>query len=305
MLHHPPTPLESRQPPPTAPPEETPPPTPVAPPPRTRTRKTKRPGHTGTYVTHSIDRHVGRDNPTMVQRIADLLRKPQELMKRQREDSHLSGKVKDLKNGGTGGEYVTVDDELLWYALLGSILRLASPRSLVLGILAFVDTTYGHPGVARTTELTQRKCHGISLKSDVRDYVLSCGCRRLKRATSQRVAMLPARFLELWEVLKMDIHDMGARSETGNKHLLVIVDRARKFLFACPLPNRTAENVAKKLLELLLTFEIPLSAQRSRHGVHRRGCPASLQMTQCDDRLWPYRPPKGSRSCREIGGVDP
>ena len=57
----------------------------------------------------------------------------------------------------------------------------------------------------------------------------------------------------------MDIHDMGARSEAGNKHLLVIVDRASKFLFAYPLPNKTAENVAKKLLDLLINYGIPLS----------------------------------------------
>ena len=57
----------------------------------------------------------------------------------------------------------------------------------------------------------------------------------------------------------MDIHDKGARLEAENKHLLVIVDRASKFLFAYPLPKKTADNVAKKFLELLLTFEIPLS----------------------------------------------
>ena len=141
----------------------------------------------------------------------------------------------------------------------GSTLRLAIPRYLVPDILAFVHTTYGHPGVARTSELTQRKYHWTSLKSDVQNYVLSCGCRRLKRSTIQRVAMLPARFLKPWEVLEMDIHDMGARSKAGNLHLLVIVDRASKFLFAYPIPNKTAENVATKLLELLLTLRIPLS----------------------------------------------
>ena len=52
---------------------------------------------------------------------------------------------------------------------------------------------------------------------------------------------------------------MGARSEAGNKHLLVIVDRASEFLFAYPLPNKTAENAAKKLLELLLNYGISLS----------------------------------------------
>ena len=197
--------------------------------------------------------------PAMVQRIADLPRKPQELMARQREDSYLWGKVRDLNSGGTGGEYVTDDDGFLWYAPPGSILRLAIPRSLVPGVWAFVHTTYGHPGVARTPELTQRKYHWTSLKSDVRHYVLSCGSRRLKRPTSQRVAMPPARFLKPWEVLEMDIHDMGARSEAGNRHLLVIVDRACKLLFAYPLPHKSAEDVAKKLLELLLTFGIPLS----------------------------------------------
>ena len=57
----------------------------------------------------------------------------------------------------------------------------------------------------------------------------------------------------------MDIHDMGARSEPGNKHRHDIVDIASKLLLAYPLPNKTAENVAKKLLELLLTFGMPPS----------------------------------------------
>ena len=77
--------------------------------------------------------------------------------------------------------------------------------------------------------------------------------------TSQRVAMLPVRFLKPWEVLEIDIHDMGAKSEAGNKCLLVILRRARKFLFVYPPPNKTTENVSKKLFELLLTFGIPLS----------------------------------------------
>ena len=37
------------------------------------------------------------------------------------------------------------------------------------------------------------------------------------------------------------------------------MDRASKFLFVHPLPNKTAENVANRLLEFLLTFELPLS----------------------------------------------
>ena len=88
--------------------------------------ETKKPGHTGTYVPHSRDRQPAetalsqgehqRPHPTPVQRITDLLRKSQELMKRQTGDLHLFRKIQDLDNRGTGGEYVTNDDGLLWYA---------------------------------------------------------------------------------------------------------------------------------------------------------------------------------------------
>ena len=180
-------------------------------------------------------------------------------MKQQKEDYHLLGKIRDLDNRGTWGEYVTDYNGLLWYALPGSILRVAIPRSLVPGILALVLTTYGHLGVPRTTELVQRKYHWTSLQSKVGDHVLTCGCRRIKRSTGQRVAMPPARFLKPWECFEMDIHDMGARLEAGNKYLLDLVTRDSKLLFAYPLPNEIAKNVAKKVLKLLLTFGIPLS----------------------------------------------
>ena len=118
-------------------------------------------------------------------------------MKQQREGSHMLGKIQTLENGGAGGKYVADDDGLFWYASPGSILLLAIPCSLVPGILALVHKTYGHPGVSRATELMRRKYHWTSLKSDVRDYVVSCGRQKLKRSTSQRVAMLPARFFKL------------------------------------------------------------------------------------------------------------
>ena len=58
--------------------------------------------------------------------------------------------------------------------------------------------------------------------------------------------------------LKIDIRNIGARSEAGNKYLLVIVNRASKLTFAYPLPNKTADNMVKPLLKLLLTFGISL-----------------------------------------------
>ena len=101
----------------------------------------------------------------------------------------------------------------------------------------------------------------------------------------------------------MDIHDMRASSEAGNKHILVIGDRASKFLFAFPLPNKTADNVAKKLRELLSTFGIPLSL-RSGPGTEF-AAEVVKHLRKWLNVTIDYGPPdrpKGSRNCREVGG---
>eukprot|EP00752_Nemacystus_decipiens_P016023 g14325.t1 len=65
-----------------------------------------------------------------------------------------------------------------------------------------------------------------------------------------------------WDVLEIDIVDMKVETPTGNRYILVVVDRATKFLFGFPLPTKETVGVSRKLLELLellLIFGLPLS----------------------------------------------
>lgn len=84
--------------------------------------------------------------------------------------------------------------------------------------------------------------------------------------TVQRVAMMPARFLRLWEVpvLETDIQDLNQESQNGNRYMLVVVDRANKFL--CTLPSESAVGVKGKRLEVLLTFGCHYQAGAMRGG---------------------------------------
>ena len=167
----------------------------------------------------------------MLERVTAILQDMPQLMQRQCEDMVLGRIRKKLQEAGNrgagGGEYVMDDNGLLWVAPLGKVPRLAVPQSLVPEIMALAHSTYGRPGTARTTALISRRYCWPTLIRDVRDYVLSCGCRRRKRSASQRVAMLPARFLRPGEVLEVDIQDMGVKSDAGNKVVLVVVDKAR------------------------------------------------------------------------------
>ena len=140
------------------------------------------------------------------------------------------------------------------------------PRALLQGVLGLVHSTNGHPGVARTLLLVKGKYRWPTVAQDVREYVLSCGCRRRKRARSQRVALMPARLLWPWEALEMDLQDMKQVSSAGNTYMLVVVDRASRSVFAYPLESKDSVGVARKLLELFLTFGVPLSIRGDAGG---------------------------------------
>ena len=187
---------------------------------------------------------------------------------------------------------------------------------MVPGILAIVHTTYGHPGVARTTELVQRKYHWTSLKSDVRDYVLYCGCSRRLKKSPARVS--PCYQLTSSSPEKSLNQYLRHGSKVGSREQIPpgFSGQNQNIIFAYLLPNKTAENVAKKLLELLLTFRIPLSlrsdpgteftaevASTSVNGSMRRStiAPQTTQKGSRDCR----EAGGGSRDCREAGGVDP
>ena len=92
--------------------------------------------------------------------------------------------------------------------------------------MTLVHSTYEHPGGARTTELSN-----VSF----RDTVISCGRRRQKRASSQRVVMTPARFLRPWVILEMDAQDLSKRTDAGKRYILIVVDKVSKITSAYPL----------------------------------------------------------------------
>ena len=71
--------------------------------------------------------------------------------------------------------------------------------------------------------------------------------------------MMPARLLWPWKMLEMDLHDMKQVSSAENRYILLVVDRANRFVFAYALQSKDSVGVARKLLELLLTFGVPLS----------------------------------------------
>ena len=112
------------------------------------------------------------------------------------------------------------------------------PESIVAHVLALVHTLHRRVGVEATLALVRDHFHWPSVTRDTRRYVLSCGCRRGKRPSSRRAAMLPERPLEPWDELQIYILKVDTPSLSGIKYVLLEADRASKFPFGFPLETR-------------------------------------------------------------------
>ena len=72
--------------------------------------------------------------------------------------------------------------------------------------------------------------------------------------------VLSAWLLRAEEMHESDAKDMGQQIEAGcNRYLLIVVDKASKFLFAFPLPTNEKLGVAATLLDVVLTFGLMIS----------------------------------------------
>ena len=121
-------------------------------------------------------------HPPILAETADIQQNSRFLEQKQRRDAVLELILAKI-GAEKIGEYVLDDDRLLLYK--GEDPKLAIPRVMVPGILALVRSTFGHPGVARTALLVQNKYHWPMLVKGVREYVLSCGCRRKRARNSE------------------------------------------------------------------------------------------------------------------------
>ena len=79
-------------------------------------------------------------------------------------------------------------------------------------------------------------------------------------ANGRMLDMLSAWLLSSKEVFESEAQDIGQQTEASNRYLMVVVDKASKFLFASPLPTNNEElGVAVALLDVLLTFGLMIS----------------------------------------------
>lgn len=129
-------------------------------------------------------------------------------------------------------EYLIHDNELLWYAPPGNLAALATHQTLVRDLSSLILALYAHPRVTLMPVLTREHFHGPTKARTVGEHVPSCEWRR-KRSTIWKIAILPGKAIQPWDVLEMDMMSLVLRSRTSSEYyLLLVVDKASSFPFA-------------------------------------------------------------------------
>lgn len=181
----------------------------------------------------------------------------QDLIREQQYDTFCTKKRKEP-------DYKIDEQGLLYNIEISSTPRLVIPQSLVRQIIEHHhDTIFsGHQGVKRTVGILKERYYWQTLNKDVEEYIskcISCNQRKIgKQPKAPLIKIPPAR--EPFELVSMDIVGPLPVSNQGNKYLLTFIDYLTRYCEAIPIPNQTAEIVAKEFVHKIIT----------RHGVPKK-----------------------------------
>jgi len=123
--------------------------------------------------------------------------------------------------------------------------------------------TAGHAGAAKTLDRIKTKFWWRKMDKDVADYVHTCRSCSQKTDYGKTKAPLGPIFNEPkvpFEVIATDIVGPLPVSESGNKYILSVMDHFTRYSEFIPLPDQTAETVARALVHRIITkFGVPKS----------------------------------------------
>lgn len=114
------------------------------------------------------------------------------------------------------------------------------------------STLGGHQGVSRTIKRIKQQHNWRGLKNDVLSYIkvcVSCQVHKSNNRSTQQPMVVTSTANKPFEKIFLDIVGPLKVSQRGNSFILTMQDDLTKFSAAVPLPNHTANTIAKAFVE--------------------------------------------------------
>lgn len=118
----------------------------------------------------------------------------------------------------------------------------------------------GHFGRDKTMKRLGGTAWWPGWRKDVELYVANCGiCQRMKTEPVISAEAMPLPVAGCFERVHLDLVGPLPKTARGVEYILTAVDSATKFLVAVPIPNKSAQEVARAFVEgVVLRFGCPL-----------------------------------------------
>ena len=153
----------------------------------------------------------------------------------------------------------------------------------------------GHFGVKKTIARVQHRFHWYGLTADVKLHIRNCvTCSENKMLLRKfRASMADFRVGVPLDCVGIDLMGPLPMTKQGSKHLLVVVDYFMRWVEAFPLPDQTAETVARSFIhDFVCRFGAPLEVH-SDQGRNFESClfkEACRLLEITKTRTTPYHP---------------
>ena len=132
-------------------------------------------------------------------------------------------------------------------------LALVIPKSWKYMVLVEARDKLGHQGSTLTYCLTKCKYYWKGMNKDIRKYIANCTlCCREK----DKVQAYPLQMTEIWDrpfdKIAMDLVTECKTSNSGNKHILTIIDHLMGWPETFPIPDKSADTIVSTFINQYL-----------------------------------------------------
>ncbi|KAI4798581.1 hypothetical protein KUCAC02_021948 [Chaenocephalus aceratus] len=142
----------------------------------------------------------------------------------------------------------------------------------------------GHAGRRRTTEKVSATYHGSTMREDVKNWVDESP--RCQQHEVNAPVLHPIHVPEAWTALGVDLIGPLPSTAKGKRYILTATDLFTKWVVATTLYHKTAAEVSKKIVNILLDFGLveKITTDQGRefvNAVHRGVFDALGRSTKC------------------------
>lgn len=178
----------------------------------------------------------------------------------QRADPELKDLINKLQLDNSSSDDFALDEEGLLYKIRTGMQRedrLVVPTSMRQKVLRqYHDLPFaGHQGQTRCTQLINSKFYWKGLHSDVILHCQQCVSCNLRKSSphAKRAPLQPyPEVLKPFMRVHVDLCGPFPISKSNNRYLLTFTDAFTRYVEAVPIPNQTAQTVAKALVTQII-----------------------------------------------------